>query len=63
MNPAQQHVESILRQWKGEDAGDQHTPSEIAAMIDQEYAQYIASLPEKTAAIQAGQAANERRVA
>src|SRR5205823_2486426 len=63
MGSVRDNIQSILRNWKGEDYADQSTPREIADRIDQEYRAYIASLPAKTAAIQAGQDANERRVA
>ena len=63
MNPARLHVESILREWKGEDAADQRTPSQIADVIDLEYREYLAMLAANAAAITAGQQAQERYVA
>jgi len=63
MNPVRLNVESILREWKGEDAGGQSTPEQIAELIDLEYREYVASLPAATAAIHSGQQAQERYVA
>ena len=63
MNPTRLHVESILREWKGEDAAGQRTPAEVAELIDLEYREYLASLPAATSAITAGQQAQERFVA
>ena len=63
MNRARPRIESILRDWQGEDAADHRTPAQIAELIDQEYERYLASLPTNTAAIKAGQEASERHVA
>jgi len=58
-----QHVESILRNWNGQDASERLSAGEIARQIDAEYQEYLSSLPQKTAVILAGHSATEKRLA
>ena len=56
-------VASILRNWKGSDAGEEASTNDIAAEIDRAYAEYLFSLPRRTLAIRNGQKDWERKVA
>ena len=58
-----QEVARILRDWKGSDAGEASSPAAVAQEIDHVYADYVASLPAKTAAIRRAQDDCERRAA
>ena len=63
MTPQRSKVERLIRSWNGEDAEGHPSVEQLAEEIDREYEQYIRSLPQQTAAIKAGQDANDRRVA
>ena len=63
MNNTQKRVENILRNWRGQDAGEHASAAEIAERIDHEYQEYLASLPPTTSAIRAGHQASESRLA
>jgi hypothetical protein len=56
-------IASILRNWKGSDAGEEASPNEVAEEIDRVYASYVLALPKQTLAIREGQKDWERRVA
>ena len=63
MKNPQNRVETILRNWRGQDDADAATAAQIAQEIDQAYREYLDSLPQNTAAILAGRQAHEARVA
>ncbi len=62
-NTLRDQVRSVLRQWKGSDAGMEAPPEAVADQIDQLYQEYLATLPERTAAIVAGNEAAQREAA
>jgi hypothetical protein len=63
ITPEREKVEGILRSWKGSDAAQQQSPSQVAEEIDDVYVEYIQSLPKRTVMINAGQNDWQRKVA
>ena len=63
MSKMSETVQTILENWIGEDDADRRPATRVAEEIDLEMQRYLASLPQKTAAIKQGQQDHERRVA
>ncbi len=62
-NKQLQKVATIPANWQGSDGADQASPNEVAAEIDGAYAEYLDSLPKRTAIIRNGQKEWGRKVA
>jgi len=63
LNQQVQRVQTILRNWRGSDAGEASSAQAVAQEVDQVYADYITSLPAQTLLIRKGQEECERKAA